>query len=164
MTSSAHVIEYDGAFEFPVSVAELWATMGRVDCFPSWWGWLHEFSVQGRVLEHGMILRGVVAPPVPYRMRLDVFVDECVPERRITALVHGDLEGGAQLAFEGDDVASRAHATWKLEMMQGPMRLANRIAPHVLRWGHDRVVEATVEGFRRHLVQVGGPSGDASGQ
>ena len=95
-------------------------------------------------------------PPVPYRMRLDVLVDECVPERRITALVHGDLEGAAQLSFDGDDVASRAHATWTLEMMQRPMRLAARIAPQVLRWGHDRVVEATVEGFRRHLPTEAG--------
>lgn len=151
MTGSAYVIEYDRAFAFPVSVAELWATMGRFDRFSTWWGWLHDFSVEGRGLEHGTVLHGVVAPPVPYRMRVDVMVDECVPERRITALVHGDLEGAAQLSFEGDDVESRAHATWTLEMMQGPMRVAARIAPHVLRWGHDRVVEATVEGFRRHL-------------
>jgi hypothetical protein len=151
VTGSAYVIEYDGAFAFPVSLTELWAAMGRLDRFSSWWHWLHDFSVEGRGLEHGTVLHGVVVPPVPYRMRLDVLVDECVPERRISALVHGDLEGAAQLSFDGDDVASRAHATWTLEMMQRPMRLAARIAPQVLRWGHDRVVEATVEGFRRNL-------------
>lgn len=154
MPGSAYVIEYDGAFAFPVSIAELWAVMGRLELFSTWWGWLHDFSVEGRGLEHGTVLHGVVAPPVPYRMRLDVLVDECVPERRITAQVHGDLEGAAQLSFDGDDVESHAHATWTLEMMQGPMRVAARIAPHVLRWGHDRVVEATVEGFRRHLPPV----------
>jgi len=156
VTGSAYVIEYDRAFAFPVSVAELWATMGRFDRFSTWWGWLHDFSVEGRGLEPGTVLHGVVVPPVPYRMRLDVLVDECVPERRITALVHGDLEGAAQLSFDGDDVASRAHATWTLEMMQRPMRLAARIAPQVLRWGHDRVVESTVEGFRRHLPTQAG--------
>jgi hypothetical protein len=36
-------------------------------------------------------------------------------------------------------------------MMQRPMRVAARVAPPVLRWGHDRVVDATVAGFRRHL-------------
>jgi hypothetical protein len=85
-------------------------------------------------------------------MRLDVLLDECVAERRITAFVHGDLEGAAWLVFDGNDVESRAHATWRVEMMQRPMRLAARIAPQLLRWGHDRVVDATVEGFRRHLV------------
>jgi hypothetical protein len=150
--NSVYVIEYDGAFEFPVSVADLWATMGRVDQFASWWGWLHDFTVEGRGLERGAVLHGVVTPPVPYRMRLDVLVDECVPTKRISAVVHGDLEGAAQLLFDGNDVESRAHAMWKLEMMQRPMRMAARVAPHVLRWGHDRVVEATVDGFRRHLV------------
>jgi hypothetical protein len=163
VTSSAYVIEYDGAFEFPVSVTDLWVAMGRFDRFSSWWSWLQEFSVEGRGLECGTVLHGVVVPPVPYRMHLDVCVDECVPERRIGAHVHGDLEGEAQLSFDGDDVTSSARVTWKLEMMQGPMRLAARVAPHLLRWGHDRVVAATVEGFRRHLGDGGGPSEDASG-
>src|SRR5206468_6539203 len=110
----------------------IWTTMGRVDCFPSWWSWLRDFSVEGRALEPGTVLRGIVVPPVPYRMRLEVLVDECVPERCITALVHGDLEGVARLAFDGDEVESRAHATWRVEMMQRPMRLAARIAPQLL--------------------------------
>jgi hypothetical protein len=150
--SSAYVIEYDGAFTFPVPVTTVWARLVQVDRFSSWWSWLREFSVEGSGFEHGTVLHGVVAPPFPYRMRLDVVLDECVPERRITALVHGDLEGAAQLTFDGDDAETRAHATWTIEMMQRPMRMAARIAPLLLRWGHDRVVDATVDGFRRHLV------------
>jgi hypothetical protein len=153
--ASAYVIEYDHAFAFPVSLATLWTTMCRVDLFSSWWGWLHGFSFEGTPLEAGTVLHGVVAPPVPYRMHLDVMLDECVPERRITASVHGDLEGVAGLLFDGDDVESRAQASWTLEMMQRPMRLAALVTPHILRWGHDRVVDATVDGFRRHLVEDG---------
>jgi hypothetical protein len=150
--NSAHVIEYDGAFTFPVSVAQLWATMVQFDRFPSWWSWLHEFSVEGNGLERGTVLHGIVAPPVPYRMRIDVVLEDCVPERCVTALVHGDLEGTAKLTFDGTGTESRAHVTWTLEMMQRPMRMAATIAYPLLRWGHDRVVEATVDGFRRHLV------------
>ena len=36
-------------------------------------------------------------------------------------------------------------------MMQRPMRLASRVARPLLQWGHDRVVELTVAGFRRRL-------------
>jgi hypothetical protein len=88
-------------------------------------------------------------------MRLDVVIEESVPERRIAALVHGDLEGAALLTFDGDDAETRVHATWSVEMMQLPMRLAARIAPRLLRWGHDRVVDATVDGFRRRLIGDG---------
>jgi hypothetical protein len=147
-----HVIEYDGTFTFPVPLAQLWATMVQVDRFSSWWSWLHEFSVEGRGLERGTVLHGVVVPPLPYRMRIDVVLDECVPEQRISALVHGDLEGAAEFTFDGDDAEACAHATWTVEMMQRPLRMAARIALPLLRLGHDRVVEATVDGFRRQLV------------
>ena len=151
----APVIDYDGTFVFPTPVGQLWATLVQVDDFSSWWSWLQEFSAEGRGLERGTVLRGVVAPPLPYRMRLDVVIEESVPERRIAALVHGDLEGAALLTFDGDDAETRVHATWSVEMMQRPMRLAARIAPPLLRWGHDRVVDATVDGFRRRLIEVG---------
>jgi hypothetical protein len=150
---SSCVIEYDATFVFPVSVAQLWAAMTRVDCYASWWSWLDEFSADGAGLEHGTVLHGIVVPPLPYRIRLDVVVEDCVPERSITALVHGDLEGAAQLTFDGDDAETRAHAMWTIEMMQRPMRMAARIAPPLLRWGHDRVVDATVDGFRRHVLE-----------
>jgi hypothetical protein len=152
VASSPYVIEYDGTFTFPVSVAALWETLVRVDRYPSWWSWVQEFSVEGTGLRAGTVLHGVVAPPLPYRMRLDVVLDECLPERRITARVHGDLEGVARLTFDGDEAEAQARAVWVVEMMQRPMRLAARFAHPVLRWGHDRVVEATVDGFRRHLV------------
>jgi hypothetical protein len=153
MSGSVYVIEYDGTFTFPVSVADLWATMVEVNLFSSWWGWLHEFSVEGNGVARGTVLRGVVVPPLPYRMRLDVVVDECVPERRISALVHGDLEGTARITIDGNDAETCAHAAWTIEMMQRSMRMAARVAPPLLRWGHDRVVDATVDGFRRHLVR-----------
>jgi hypothetical protein len=152
---SPYVIDYEGTFTFPVPVAQLWLTMAKFDRFSSWWSWLHEFRVRGSGLEHGTVLHGIVAPPLPYRMRLDVVLDECVPERRITAFVHGDLEGAATLMFDGDEAEARVHATWTIEMMQRPMRMAARVAQPVLRWGHDRVVDATVDGFRRHLVAEG---------
>jgi hypothetical protein len=46
---------------------------------------------------------------------------------------------------------------WTIEMMQRPMRLAALVAAPLLRWGHDRVVETTVAGFRR---QLGDPARD----
>ena len=152
LPNAVYVIDYDGTFVFPAPAAELWTTIARFDCFPSWWSWLREFAVQGSGLRHGTSLHGIVAPPLPYRMRLDVVLEECVPEQRLTAIVHGDLEGPAQLTFEGDDSETRVHATWTIEMMQRPMRLAARIAKPLLRWGHDRVVDATVDSFRRQLA------------
>src|SRR4029077_7575730 len=97
--ASAYVIEYDGTFTLAAPVAEVWRTIVQFDRFSSWWSWLHEFSVGGNGPQRGTVLDGVLAPPLPYRMHLDVVLDECVPEQRIAALVHGDLEGEALLTF-----------------------------------------------------------------
>lgn len=149
------MIEYDGTFTFPVPVEHVWSTMTRLECYSSWWTWLRDFSVKGELLEAGTELHGVVVPPLPYRMQLDVVLDESVPQRFITAFVHGDLEGAARVTFEGDGTETRVRATWTIEMMQRAMRMAARIGYPLLLWGHDRVVDATVEGFRRHLCAEG---------
>jgi hypothetical protein len=44
---------------------------------------------------------------------------------------------------------------WTVEMKQRPMRLASRFGRPLLQWGHDRVVEMTVAGFRRRLESGG---------
>ena len=145
------MIDYEATFTLPAPVEHVWATIGRFDLYPRWWSWLHDFDVDGNALEPGTVLHGIVAPPLPYRMRLDVVLDRLIPEQLIAALVHGDLEGVAHLTFERDGNQTEVKASWTIEMMQQPMRVAARIAHPLLRWGHDRVVDATVDSFRRHL-------------
>src|SRR5579864_9121410 len=93
------VIEYEGAFSFPVPPADVWDALQQVDTFEHWWGWLSEFRLDGDGFRPGAVLTGVVSPPLPYRMRVQVVVDECDPGRRIDADVHGDLEGRARLVL-----------------------------------------------------------------
>jgi hypothetical protein len=151
MATSQCVIDYRGIFGFPVPPEELWDAMQRVDHYEGWWSWLSDFSVEGGGLRTGSVLHGVVAPPLPYRMRLRVDLEECDRPSRIVAVIHGDLQGRARLLLEPQTGGSRVSVTWTIEMMQRPMRLAARVAHPMLRWGHDRLVEATVQGFRRHL-------------
>jgi carbon monoxide dehydrogenase subunit G len=153
--ASPYVIDYRGTFHLPVAREVIWETIQEPDRFESWWGWLRDLTVEGRMLEPGAVLRGVVAPPLPYRMRLRVDLQECVRPSRIDAVVHGDLEGRAQLRFETEGDGTRAEAAWTIEMMQRPMRIAARFGHPLLRWGHDRVVDATVAGYHRQLRNRG---------
>ena len=148
---SPYAIEYAGRFSFPVPPQEVWSAVEHFERFETWWGWLGELRVEGPGLVAGSVLHGVVAPPLPYRMRLRVVLVACDPPRSIDALVHGDLVGHARLVLEPEGEGTRASVAWTIEMMQRPMRVAARVASPVLRWGHDRVVDATVAGFRRHL-------------
>jgi len=155
LAASPCVIDYRGVFDFPIRPEELWEAIERADRFEGWWSWLSDFRLVGDGLRGGSVLYGVVAPPLPYRMRLQIDLEECARPSRIEAAVHGDLEGPARLLLENQGDGSRVRASWTLEMMQRPMRLAARVAHPALRWGHDRVVEATVRGFRHHLMSGG---------
>jgi carbon monoxide dehydrogenase subunit G len=146
------VIDYRGGFEFPVTPEGLWSSIEHSEEFERWWPWLQEFTLDGGMLRPGAVMHGVVAPPLPYRIRVDVELVSCRRPTSIDAVVHGDLEGTASLRIAPSGPAGcTVEATWSVEMMQKPMRIASRFAHPLLRWGHDRVVEMTVRSFRRHL-------------
>lgn len=144
---AAPVIEYAGTHDFALAPVELWAAIERFDSFGAWWGWLQEFRLEGDGLRDGSVLHGVVAPPLPYRMRIRVEIVRCVPHVLLDAEVHGDLEGTAHLEMRTSPPGTTVTIGWTVEMMQRPMRLASRFAHPLLQWGHDRVVEMTLRGL-----------------
>lgn len=145
------MITHQGEYAFACPPQKLWRAMEEADQFESWWSWLSEFRLDGGSLVPGAVLHGVVAPPLPYRMRIQVELTECEPNRRILASVGGDLEGEARLELRPSGVGSSVDVAWTVEMMQRPMRLASRFGHPLLQWGHDMVVATTVAGFRRRL-------------
>lgn len=151
------VISYRHSYRFALTPEELWAAIEQVDQFEQWWPWLEEFRLEGDGLAEGSVLHGVVAPPLPYRMRIEVELTRCERPLVIDALVHGDLEGEAHLRVRADGAGAVVDAAWTVEMMQRPMRLASRIGHPLLQWGHDRVVEVTVAGFRRRVESSAEP-------
>jgi carbon monoxide dehydrogenase subunit G len=157
LASSCYVIDYAGRFSFEARPEAVWTAIEHLDQFERWWGWLGSLKVDGDGLTAGSILEGTVSPPLPYRMRVRVELLRCVPAQLIDAAVHGDLEGTAHLTLEAEGQGTRADASWTIEMMQRPMRIAARVAHPVLRWGHDMVVDATVRGFNAHVREVNDP-------
>jgi carbon monoxide dehydrogenase subunit G len=153
VADSPYVFEYAETFVFAASPERVWGVLERFETLAATWPWLRELRVEGAGLQPGTVVRGVVRPPLPYRMRLVVVLDEGVPDSCITASVHGDLEGRAHIAFDGDGTETRADVSWTIEMMQPAMRVAARLAPRVLQWGHDHVVAATVNALRRILAE-----------
>ena len=142
---------YQREYAFGLTPDQLWDRMAEVDQFEGWWPWLSEFRLDGDGLSEGSVLRGVVTPPLPYRMRIEVELGRCDRPRDIDATVRGDLTGEARLRIRPEGDGSRVGVAWTIEMRQPVMRLAARFGRPVLQWGHDRVVEVTVAGFRRRI-------------
>jgi hypothetical protein len=146
--------EYGGTFVFPVSPDEMWQTLERFDRFESWWTWLRHFDAEGAGLADGNVLHGVVVPPVPYRLRVDVRLTSCARPRLVEATVDGDLRGWARIRLSDAEEGARVTAVWSLEMGTAPLRVAAQVAYPLMRWGHDRVVDMAVAGFRRNALPV----------
>jgi hypothetical protein len=149
--SPPYVVEFAGSFLLPASPERVWSSLGRFDLYETWWPWLKEVRIDGAGLEDGSTLDGTVVPPLPYRMRVHITFVECTHARAIRAAVTGDLRGDGRLLLTPKGDATRADVTWTIEMMQTPMRVVSRVARPLLLWGQDRVVEATLAGFSRHL-------------
>jgi carbon monoxide dehydrogenase subunit G len=145
------VFTYRREFDFALGPSELWERLEHLSEFQGLWPWLQEFRLEGEPLTVGSVLHGVVVPPLPYRMRLRVELTRCERPGIIEAVIDGDLVGQARLVLRPDGPGSRVEVAWTVEMMQRPMRLASRFGRPLLQWGHDRVVETTVNGFRRRL-------------
>ena len=146
------MITYRHGFHFDLPPARLWGHLGAIDQFERWWPWLTDLTLEGDGLSTGSVLSGAVSPPLPYRMRVEVELVDCRCPSSIDAVVRGDLAGEAQLRLRPEGAGSWAEVAWAMEMRQPAMRLADRIGHPLLQWGHDRVVAATVEGFRRRIA------------
>ncbi len=151
---AAPVFTYHQGHGFPLAPDLLWRQLEELDQFERWWPWLTDLRVEGEGLSLGSVLHGVVNPPVPYRMRLRIEVVECRRPLHLSAIIGGDLTGDSQLDFRPDGDGTWVDAAWTVEMRQPAMRLASRLGRPVLQWGHDRVVEMTVAGFRRRIEQL----------
>ena len=145
------MISYRRGYQFDLVPEQLWDRIEEVDQFERWWPWLTDFELDGDGLSTGSVLSGVVNPPLPYRMRLRVELIDCERPVAIDATIEGDLTGVARLRLRPELEGTWAEVAWTVEMRQPAMRLASRIGRPVLQWGHDRVVEMTVAGFRRRI-------------
>jgi len=148
---SLPIITYRHGFSFDLAPDRLWDRIEEFDQFERWWPWLTGFWIEGSGLSAGSILHGTVTPPLPYRMQLRVELVECERPNAIDATISGDLIGDARLRLRPEVGGTWAEVAWTVEMRQPAMRLASRIGHPVLQWGHDRVVEITVAGFRRRV-------------
>ncbi len=146
------MIVYRREYRFDVPPDQLWEQIEQVDQFERWWPWLTHFRLDGKGLTEGSVLHGVVAPPLPYRMCIAVELVDCARPSAIDATIDGDLTGDAQLRLLAESKGTVAEVAWTVEMQQPAMRLASRFGRPLLQWGHDRVVETTVAGFRRRLM------------
>jgi hypothetical protein len=122
--------------------------LGRTDRYRAWWPWLLRFD--GTELAEGEAWRCVVAPPLPYVVRFRVLLDE-VGERRVAARVDGDIEGEASVDLAPAGAAwTELHLRSRLAASAPLLRAIGVLAGPLARFGHDRVVAASLQRLATH--------------
>jgi len=126
-------------FEFDAAPPALWAVLGSVEDYPRWWPWLRRFDA--RALAPGELWRCTVKPPLPYVVRFTIRFDEVEVERRIDAVVGGDIEGPAQLLIEPSAGGSAVTLTSSLRPTHTVLKAAALLGRPLVRYGHDWVLD-----------------------
>lgn len=139
-------ISSDRRHSFAVSPDELWEAMVRVDAYRGWWPWLRSFDAIA--LSPGEVWTAVVQPPLPYRLRFDLHLDEVLAPQIVSAVVAGDIEGSARLEITPTAVGSELHFTSELSPTNPVLRTVARVARPLVRFGHDWVLDTGLRQFR----------------
>lgn len=140
------IVQSDRRHRFGLAPPELWARMGQVDRYRSWWPWLRELDAEG--LCTGDVWTCVVQPPLPYRLRFDLTLDEVIPERSVAATVRGDIEGSASFEINGVAGGSELHLASALAPRHPVLRAMGTVAHPIARFGHDWVLDTGLRQFR----------------
>jgi len=138
------------AFAVELAPGPLWQRMGSVHEYQTWWPWLRSFT--GGPLVTGATWACTVRPPVPYRVRFVVHLDEVVAERRIEATVSGDVRGRATVVLAPIGTGTELRLSSILEPRSRLLRALGMVAPPVARRGHDWVLTRAALDFPEAVV------------
>lgn len=130
----------DRTWQFGVGVDDLWRRLTAVDDYRSWWPWLRRFEADDGFRTSAR-WRCVVAPPLPYVVRFGVVLDEVDEGRLVRARVEGDIHGEAELSVGGSSAGSSARLTSRLAPADPILRRVALLAPPLVQWGHDWVLD-----------------------
>jgi hypothetical protein len=132
---------------FPVDADPdtVWAALCTVDDYRTWWPWLREFDA--RALATGEVWHCTVQPPLPYRLRFTIAIDEVRASERVTATLSGDLVGTADLELAARGAGSELRLVSRLAPVSSVARGVARVVPPVARYGHDWVLRTGLRQF-----------------
>ncbi len=142
----------DREWSFGLAPERLWDRLTAVEEYDRWWPWLRHLDPD-RGFVDSSLWRCVVAPPLPYVVRFTVALEHVVPRERVEATVDGDVRGTAQLSLRADgEGASLVRLTSDLAPANLVLRRFAMLAPALVGWGHDWVLEQGSRQFRQRAL------------
>jgi hypothetical protein len=144
-------LDSDRSYRFEVASHALWSAIGDTADYPRWWPWLSDFEANG--LMAGDVWTCTVRPPLPYRLRFAIHLDEVVPTTLVTARVSGDIAGTARLDIVPSDGGCDVRLRSSLSPSSAAFGVLALFARPIVRRGHDWVLDTGARQFVRLAVE-----------
>lgn len=144
------LVSSDRRYRFDVSPAELWRQLCAVDQYQRWWPWLRRLEADA--LRVGEVWTCVVQPPLPYRLRFHLSIDEVEPLETVAATVTGDIVGTARLRVRPRGGGSELHLVSSLAPRSPALKMVARAARPVAQMGHDWVIDTGIRQLRARAL------------
>jgi uncharacterized protein YndB with AHSA1/START domain len=135
----------DRHYRFDLAPAALWERLTEVPAYPQWWPWLRDFD--GTTLAAGEVWRCSVQPPLPYRVRFEVRLDEVEPGHTVAASVTGEIVGTATLTIAPAAEGSTARLVADLGPDRQALRALSFALRPLVRFGHNWVLDTGARQF-----------------
>jgi uncharacterized protein YndB with AHSA1/START domain len=139
----------DRRFALDADRDTVWRALCSVEDYRLWWPWLRDFDA--RALAVGEEWHCAVQPPLPYRLRFTIAIDEVRGAERVAATLAGDLVGTARLELADARAGSELRLVSRLAPVNPIARGVARVAAPVARYGHDWVVRTGLRQFTSAL-------------
>lgn len=141
----------DRRYHPPVDPGQVWDAFDRVDQYQRWWPWLEAFD--GERLEASERWSCVVRPPLPYRVRFTVVLEEVTAPTTVAAAIEGDITGTARIDLSPDGGGSALRLRAELSPRNRALQVLATVARPVVTFGHDWVLDTGVGQFTNRLAR-----------
>ncbi len=152
MTAGGRVVS-DRRYTFAVGPEQFWALIADVDSYREWWPWLRSFDARG--LDTGERWQCTVQPPLPYRVRFTVALDEIVVSSSISSTISGDIVGVARLDIAPRDDGCEIRLRSELGPDNRVLRLVAATARPLMSFGHNWVLDTGAQQFAERAGRPG---------
>lgn len=159
---SRYCVSFDDLLTVRASSGQIWNVLQRADQMMDGSRWVGRVEMSTPTLAAGTVITAQIFTPLPFRLTVRLTIDVCECERRVIALVEGDLSGRATLELASCTQGCTCALRWELEMRHPVMRAMAVVSGPLLRWGHDHVARTTIASLIDR-IESNGLGGDVAG-
>jgi uncharacterized protein YndB with AHSA1/START domain len=144
------LVASDRRYHFGVRPEEFWSVIADTAAYQTWWPWLRLFD--GPALEVGAAWRCLVQPPLPYRVRFTLDLEQVEVPELVVVSARGDITGTARLEVSPNASGTHVRLLSHLRPSNRVLRGASYLAYPMVRFGHDWVLDTGARQFRNRAL------------